>query len=503
MTKKVIKALMLLAVITSCEEIENKGYEPLLTDVKEKALYHNGQGWDYVASLQDIELTIANADLTAYNLQVRQTIHLAKEGADISEAGFKVVGGNAEETIEPATITRGSGGDLVAAATLRCNYDGYYSITPFFGIEQLRVYGEESSFRRTLEEMKPDLNKMFYDLEMSVNAHTITASIETEEIVDNMEFTFAGVSKKAIKSGNRFAADFDLNNLEPGGMEGREYKDIGLVATNMFGQTIANIPYSVRVVPYQDLFYNKRNPADGVKTDYITIGGVNWAKGNLICKNGAWGIDNDPFSHAVNQQDNALVQYFSYGSTDADPNKFVDLATADKLPEQISGDTRYDVVATHLKGWHMPTNEESMTLVMSTSMQICKSGIVLYPIGNADKYFFSNTQVTLKKVPADGLYLPNGGVYSARSNGSSVWSNLYPALGAYMSDSQFIYNYLGTKIRDIQGMYFYNPSPNNNSLMNYWYLFDAEYKGYGSYDMGTKSDLSLTWKYYVRPVYGN
>jgi len=141
--------------------------------------------------------------------------------------------------------------------------------------------------------------------------------------------------------------------------------------------------------------------------------------------------------------------------------------------------------------------------LVSTSKQMCKNGIVLCPIGNDDKYFYSNTQVTLTQVPPDGLYFPNGGIYSLKNISGPAYQNLYPTLGAYVTDNQFTYDYLGTKIRDIHCMYFYNPSPNNNSLTNYWYLFDEEFKGYNSYNMGLKSDLSIIWKYYVRPVYGN
>ena len=504
MTKKVIKALLLLAVLTSCEEIENSQYQPYLTDVIEKVVYNNGQGYNYVASFQGIEMNVISAELSDYSLQIRQTIRIDKEGTNLTNVGFKITHSSTGEiTTLPASIAH-NGNELVAEATLRCNYDNNYSITPFYNIGQFELCGTESFFLRSIEDMKPHTAKMSTDVEMVLNAHTITPVVEVTELVDDVEFTFAGTTRKGVKSGSRFTADFDLIDLKAADGDGIEYSGIKYVATNKFGQANGSIDYSVRMVNSQDWETKLIGKDDGVKANYITIGGANWAKGNLIYNNGKWSIDDDPLGHPVNQQDKSFVQYFSFGSTSADPNKYHDVASVDNVPSEFSGDTRYDVAAANLAGWRIPNQEEAGNLSIVTSQQNCKTGIVVFPIKDVKKHFYSNTQVTLKAVPSDGLYFPSGGMYSGRTTSEgAVTKRVYPNLGAYMTDYKFDYSdLLGSKYRCCYCMYFYNPNPNNKALMSCWYIFDSTYKGYGSYNMGTKESFSTLWKYFVRPVYG-
>ena len=498
MTKKVIKALLLLAVLTSCEEIENSQYKPYLTDVIEKVAYNNGQGYNYVASFQDIEMNVVNAEPSDYSLQIRQTIRIDKEGTELTNVGFKINSLTGENMTLPATIVH-NGNEVVAEATLRCNYDNDYSVTPFYCIDQFELCGTESFFHRSIEDMKPHTANMSTDVEMVLNAHTITPVVEVTELVDEVEFTFAGTTRKGIKNGSRFTADFDLIDLKAADGDGIEYSGIKYVAINKFGQASGSISYSVRIKNSDDMITNFIGKDDGVKPNYITIGGANWARGNLIYKNGKWSIDDDPLSHPVTQQNKSFVQYFSFGSTAADPDKYHDFASVDNVPIEFSGDIRYDVAAANLAGWRIPNQNEALYLSILTSKQNCKTGIVAYPIKDVKKEFYSCTQVTLKAVPSDGLYFPNGGLYGRSTNtGTNL---LYPNLGAYMTDYKFdLTDLWGGIERCCYCMYFYNPNHNNKG-MGCWYLFDSKYKGYGSYDMENKVHFSSLWKYFVRPVH--
>ena len=500
MTRNVLKYFVFLSIVTACEKIENENFQPMPEETRDKVISSNGHGWKWMASFQNTEMSITDADMSSYGLKLRQTIRLTNDEAIIKEAGFKVLSSqNNGVMILPATISH-SDNELVSEAVLQCKYGGYYSITPLIAIDDYKFYGEEQTFSRSIEEMKPKLENMVTDVEMASNAHTITAVVETEGMVDDVTFTFAGATQKGVKNGSRFTADFDLNSLESS-LSGNVYEGISYTATNMFGQTKAVIAYSVRVVDYQENYYNKKNDSDGVKSNYITIGGVNWAKGNLVCKNGTWGIDDNPLGHEATKQDNELVQFFNFGVTTSEPSRFLDAATAASLPTSIAGDKRYDVAAANMDGWRLPSYNEAMSLLFMTSQQNCNGGIVLYPIENRDKMFYSSSQVTLTSVPADGLFLPNGGLYSLSNRNGIAWANYCYNLGAYMTDDIFTYTSLGSTYIYNNCLYFYNPNPDNNSMMGLWYIFDAAYRGYGAYNMGNKTHFSVYWKYYVRPVY--
>mgnify|MGYP006873018311 FL=1 len=454
--------------------------------------------WGFVASLQHLETSITSANNSSYSLQLKDIVHVTNEGVGITKGGFLIhSSSNAEESTIPATLNR-RGEEIVMEATIpSCSYNEYYNITPFVGTDDFVYTGEGVQFRRSIDEMKPNVFNMTTDVEMSANAHTITPIVETTEMIDELEFTFAGKTLKAQKSGNRFSADFDLNDLDASqeyAWEGQEYRGISYVAANLFGSANGTIDYAVRVIPYSQGNFNKREAGDGTKQNYITIGGVNWAKGNLICKNGVWSIDNDPFGHLTNQQDNGFVQYFSFGSTSADINSFLTYSTIDNIPSVISGDKRYDVVAANLDGWRLPTAEEAFKLMYSTSHQSCKNGIVLYYPQTADKYFYSNSQVTLKDMPTDGLYLPYGGMYGKVRN--NVISQLYAQMGAYMTGEKTEPD--DTYLKGGYCIYFYNPSPNNYAwLVDVNPRFDSNYRG------NYNENFSLEWKYYVRPVLSN
>ena len=475
MIRNILKFAVLLSIFTACEKIEDEKFQPLLGETSDKVIFSNGQGWEWVASFHNLEMNIADANTSSYSLNLRQTIHLVKDGAIIKEAGFKVLSPqNNGITFVPATVSR-SGNDLISEAVLQCKYDGYYSITPLIAIDQYEFYGEEQTFSRSIEEMKPKAEKIVADVEMTTNAHTITAVVETDGMVDRVDFTFAGITRPATKNGNRFTADYDLNELAVKDGRQTDYNGIVFTATNMFGQATGNIRYAVRVLNVSEEI-SRQCTQDGMYDDYAIIAGTKWAKGNLICKNGVWGFDNDPLDHELTQQDDRFQQYFSYGSTKADKDKYMSYEELDDMPEHIGGDSRYDVAAANIPGWRLPNAGEAWQLLDASSQQMCNNGMMVLPINNSGKRFESSTPVTLEKVPAGGLFFPMGGY-------DSGWGVTSTETGAYLVDAKQ-----------------YHASYCLSFPLSSDYSVASVYFSYGP-DRYHETTYNLTWKYYVRPVY--
>lgn len=475
MTRNILKFGVFLSIVTACEKIENETFQPLLAETSDKVIVSNGQGWEWMASFQNIEMNIDDANTSSYSLNLRQTIHLAKDGAIIKEAGFKVVSPqNNGITLVPATVSH-SGNDLIAETVLQCSYGGHYSITPRIAIDQYEFYGEEQTFSRSIEEMKPKAENMATDVEMATNAHTITAVVETDGMVDGVDFTFAGITRPATKNGNRFTADYDLNELAVKDDRQTDYNGITFTATNMFGQATGNIRYAVRVLNIAEEV-SKQCASDGMYDDYATIAGTKWAKGNLICRNGVWGFDSDPLGHEPTLQDDSFQQYFSYGSTKADKDKYMSYEELDNMPEYIGGDSRYDVAAANMPGWRLPKANEAWQLLDASSQQMCNNGMVVCPVGKSRKQFVSNTSVTLVKVPTDGLFFPMGGY-------DSGWGATSTGTGAYLMDAKQ-----------------YHASYCLLFPLSDDYLVASVYFSFGP-DRYHETTFNLAWKYYVRPVY--
>lgn len=501
MTKKVIKALLLLGVLSSCEKIGNEDYQPFLYERIKKIIKVDGANTTfYLASFMHTDLAFVNADKSAYSLRMRQNVHLIDGGPDIKETGFNINYSSTDgvwdvKTI-PATISR-NGDDMYFEAILECSYGSRYNIIPYVVIDQLMFEAEASSFYRNLEDMLPNGNNMVTDVEMRVNAHTITAVVETEEQIDGIDFSFAGISHQATKNGIRYTADFDLNELDPGNFS-TFYSGISFAAKNKFGEYSGKIDYSVGVYQPGNGRYVVDTSNDGIHENYITIAGVNWAKGNLIYKDGRWMIDGNPFSHSPYLQEENMVQYFSYGSTSATIDAYPNSTTISSMPWCISGDKNYDVATANLgNGWKLPTWDEAYKLDANASQQCTKNGMIYYSPQKLKKRFHSCSPVTITSVPSDGLFLPCGGFYeSLRTGKPATLTN--EGIGVYMTEGHD-YDNISKKYL-LNCLYFYLQY---HSMNQYYITFiGSQYsskEGMAYWD-GGEFNIDKS-KYYVRPVY--
>ncbi len=394
--------------------------------------------WGFSVRFEETNFAIVRADEASYDLQLSSVVTIDDEGMGITGCGFKVSyydnGNNKEEFIECPFDK--SGKQVTIETTMPdCLYNPNYQVSPYVSSGDFRYYGSTNSFSRSLSNMKPSSNWWTApvgstSIEMGSSAHVIVPVLECSEMISEVTFTFAGKTKTAKKQGQRFTAEFDLEELSAGNYGG--YNGITFKVTNQFGSASGYIAYAVNVKDVATISYysDYSKSGDGVKSDCVTFGGYDFAKGNLVCKNGKWGIDSDPLGHELTEQSSDFVQYFLFGHTDAQYNDFSNFEAYTIYA--IGGDKRYDVVAANLgNNWRLPAGGEFYAL-MAASYQFCEQGVVFRPTYGQKRRYQSSAQVKLTQVPADGLFMPAGGTYSNYNNKTSP-AIVYPNYGLYMT----------------------------------------------------------------------
>lgn len=429
MKKRIVYVLLALLSFSACEKIEDDRYKPFVAKEEGKVM----NDWGFIADFRAISVIVTNVSQNGYTMTLRDTVTAVLEDNIIDGAGYVVSYSSNEnkDRVIPASITR-NGNMIVFDATMTdCSYDMPYAVTPYVMSGNKTCYSGNTNIVRSRDDLKPKLSNMYYTIEMSSNAHTITPTIRTTELIDNFTFTFAGKTKEAVKQGDKYSVDFDLNELNVN----QDYSGITLVASNSLGDVEGCLPYELSVTDYfVNGRYCIRSEKDGPNGNYITIGGVNWAKGNLVCENGVWHIDESPLNTPTTLQQSSFIQFFSFGDTTGAIDRFPTNERVNLLPQNIYGDINYDVVAANLgKGWRLPSYDEACILLYSTSHQLTQNGIILYPIQTRNRMFYSKTPITLKALPSDGLFLPFGGIATNGYYGSTV---KYESIGAYMTGTK-------------------------------------------------------------------
>lgn len=379
--------------------------------------------WGFKATLteQTVEVISADASTSTYDVQIVAKLDGGSRSETISGAYYKIgviepVSNYTSKTNYfevPAEITHNGDQMIVTGILKGCIFGRTYSEITLV----MKTDGEDFSYSGSWKDgMTRSFTKSITDMQPSlgINGTSITFTKDYKYRViascDNMiseaSCTFGGKTKKAEREGSVLVAEFTLSELEIGSFRNFLFK-----ASNEFGETSLNIPYSLTIKGTN--LDTSSFADDGEKEDCIRLCGVDWAKGNLVYDNGTWRINEDAVANSAYTNTSSYGEYFSWYYTTCD-NTFRYLSTSNQNRVEIQGDISHDVVAAHLPGWVTPTSTQIGRLELYATLTspylsyiFGTDGLMLFP-AKSGRVFQSGTPITVEIRPKGSLYLPNG-----------------------------------------------------------------------------------------------
>lgn len=217
-----------------------------------------------------------------------------------------------------------------------------------------------------------------------IDGHVLRVNVSDKSAYNGTKYTIKFGDISSVQT-NRIK-DWDLYELEVTPKNGeKEYSGIWVTAENEWGTSEVYAHYNVRICSC-----NSRSD-DGDKGDCVRIGGVDWAKGNLVRKSNTYELQSNPKSDDQSR--------FSYG-------------------------TNADYLAHIGAKWATPKSDDFKALMEYGSWQWYGAGFYgkgkLFIPSKKGKRFYSTTEMDMNEleIPDDGIFMVAGG-YSKSSSGSS------------------------------------------------------------------------------------
>ena len=198
------------------------------------------------------------------------------------------------------------------------------------------------------------------------------------------------------------------------------------------------MPYIVQVK--EATGYN----GDGSKGDYVQLGGVKWAPGNLVINGGKYQFQSDAVATDNNYYAYGLPTCNSYWSSKTisygNHPSYQYLYPTDVL---VQGIVEQDAATAQLggsNGWVTPRKDDYEALVKYSSRQWYGSGMLFRPIKNG-KQFVSSSTVNIIGELKDGLCLPACGYRRYKS--TIKWNSTRTAYWEEWSGTTYGLNSIG------------------------------------------------------------